>query len=380
MNTNRPTAIAAMSILWFLAASAIAGEALETVNVTDADRNAAARVVSFGSHTRGALNPAGGVHAPKTFRSDASGAQIEVKNLKSAAGGLLSNLTAGSSGLPPPTFYPADLAQGPGPVVLDAQFHNVYVNCVPSCWDSPAIFENHLYASSFLHLVNQYVGSAAPGRYSQGKSATVSYPNSGILFDNLTSTTNTGNGTGDIASILHAVAAKFGTGYEHVYHVFIPKGTDVCLADGTCYSPDNINSWFFCGYHGYQEFPDIGHVLFTVEPYEDAYAIYNGLPFYACTVGQPDSTVDTYPTPNGVEVDSQANVLSHETFETITDPDGDAWLLGPYSLAFYGLLDEIGDLCVSQTFLYSAPILVAGKPYYVQPEYSNKYHACTMIP
>lgn len=94
------------------------------------------------------------------------------------------------------------------------------------------------------------------------------------------------------------------------------------------------------------------------------------------TVGQQNPALNTAPTPNGVLVDSMSNMLSHETFETITDP-GPAftgwWSFNsPYN-------NEIGDTCESIYFLY-VPFEVFEKPYYIQPEYSNKYHACVTVP
>ena len=77
--------------------------------------------------------------------------------------------------------------------------------------------------------------------------------------------------------------------------------------------------------------------------------------------------------------DSTDNVLSHETFEAITDP-----LPG---LGFFNLTgtiltgQEIGDECALFNLTnspgnYSPPtFLINGKKYAVQLEYSNTYHA-----
>jgi hypothetical protein len=74
-------------------------------------------------------------------------------------------------------------------------------------------------------------------------------------------------------------------------------------------------------------------------------------------------------------------VLSHELFETITDPDGASWL-AIKSLDEHGF--EIGDVCqpfvnASRDFLVPT-FPINGKKYEVQMEYSNKYHGCTNIP
>src|SRR5262249_10562768 len=115
----------------------------------------------------------------------------------------------------------------------------------------------------------------------------------------------------EVLAIVHAVASATGqTGYGHIYHVFLPPGTDECFDSSftTCYSPDRPNVFFFCAYHSSATFSDVGHVLYTVEPFQNV---------PGCNVA-PGS-------PNGQLVDSQASVLSHELFETITDPDGDGW-------------------------------------------------------
>ena len=137
----------------------------------------------------------------------------------------------------------------------------------------------------------------------------------------------------DIIAIAHAGAAAFGSGYHHIYHIFLPPGQDVCFT-GTneCYSPDNPDTFFFCAFHASVDFSDIGHVLLTVEPYQNV----NG-----CSVVQPS--------PNGPIVDSTADVLSHELFETITDPDGTAWW-NRYDLDLFGA--EIGDECQNFDFGY----------------------------
>jgi hypothetical protein len=84
------------------------------------------------------------------------------------------------------------------------------------------------------------------------------------------------------------------------------------------------------------------------------------------------------------------NVLSHETFETITDPDSTAW----WNSLDNGLFgEEIGDECSFLIFFRNPspppPVLVFfdpsdltlnGKPYAAQPEYNNAAHACTTSP
>jgi len=96
-----------------------------------------------------------------------------------------------------------------------------------------------------------------------------------------------------------------------------------------------------------------------VEPFQNV----NG-----CNVQQPS--------PNGSLVDSTMDVLSHELFETITDPDGYGWW-NSFDLDLGGY--EIGDECQDYNFGYSN-INLAGTPYEIQPEYSNAQHACATRP
>jgi hypothetical protein len=138
--------------------------------------------------------------------------------------------------------------------------------------------------------------------------------------------------------------------------VFLPQGQDECLDAAFTVCASNV----FCAYHSSADFSDIGHILYSVEPYENV---------VGCQV-RPG-------TPNGTLVDSTNDSLSHELIETITDPDGTGWL-NSTGLGMRG--QEIGDECV---FLvppfYSDPAIISvhGHLYALQPEYNNRQHACT---
>jgi len=126
--------------------------------------------------------------------------------------------------------------------------------------------------------------------------------------------------------------------------VFLPQGQDVCIDNTDCYSPDNTSVFAFCAFHGNVDLPQ-GHVLYTVEPYQAV----------------PECVL---PTEHRV-IDATATALGHEFFETITDPDLDAW---------FNLLtqEEIGDLC----FAFRVPQFIGHRTYTIQEEYSNSQHAC----
>jgi hypothetical protein len=171
-------------------------------------------------------------------------------------------------------------------------------------------------------------------------------------------------GQSELLGAVHDAAAALGTpgGYGHEFHVFLPKGVDTCFDQTSiCYSPDNPASFVFCAYHGSVTFSDIGHVLFSIEPYQNV---------TGCQAGPPN--------PHSILVDSTNSVLSHELIETITDPDGNAWIANQ-SLIASGA--EIGDLCErglpNKPFFDDPILLLNGRKYQLQLEYSNRFHACS---
>jgi hypothetical protein len=320
-----------------------------TLNVkpSAADRAAALEAKKVYQHARAANTPAG---RELRARELAEGTGLSKgKGEGHNDGGIVS--------------YPGDLTYQGGAVVDFTEFHAIYMlpngSCpIATCWGDPEGFLRDLGHSDFIHLADQYVGLFGGNRYNVGFHATVSYvPPSVPLTDN------------DILAVVHAVASLSGdTGYGHLYHVFLPPGQDECFtsADTECYSPDNPASFFYCGYHSSVDFSDIGHVLYSVEPYQNV---------GGCSV---------YPgSPNGMLVDSTDNVLNHETFETITDPDGTAWI-NTSAVVLYGAED--GDECEFETIIgqnayFNPPIFkIGGHRYAVQSIYSNDVHGCGTAP
>ena len=263
--------------------------------------------------------------------------------------------TATVPGVLAPGFYPADLSDtGASKGIISAFSNNVYVNCsanpatAGSCWGTPSTFLGRLASSLFIHITDQYVGTTANNRYPVGTGTA-------ILDSKLPQTL----GLGDISTLVHTAASAHGSGYGHIYHIFLRSGVNVCMPPFGCYSPNNPSTFTFCAFHGTFLFGDIGHVVFTVEPYQNV---------RGCAVAQPS--------PNGALVDSTSSTLSHELFESITDPDGTEWF-AQSSLIEYG--KEIGDVCQSRFGKYGA-FSISGTSYAIQPEYSNKYHACSTAP
>jgi hypothetical protein len=243
-----------------------------------------------------------------------------------------------------------------GPTVLSAVEHAIYLipsngACpnVATCWGNPEQFLRDLGRSEFIHVTDQYVGTTANGRYTVGVSG----------HDNYTIPANPLIDT-DIQAIVHNMVTKDGglSGYGHEYHVFLPPGQDECFDNSYTVCASNA----FCAYHSSVDFSDVGHVIYSVEPYTNV---------LGCQALQPDGS--TPPTQN--------SILSHELIESITDPDGDAWWNASGDLDLYGY--EIGDECqwiffstTSVGFLLDAEYL-NGKLYYLQSEYNNHANGCT---
>jgi hypothetical protein len=277
--------------------------------------------------------------------------------------------TAGTiAAVPSPGFYGEDLVYFGGKVLQTTTSHNIYVNMascggtVASCWGNPRQFIEDFSQSKMIHLTDQYVHTTASNRYPAGESMFTTIP---LFSDNVV-------GQNELLGVIHAAAKAEGAGYGRIYHVFLPKGIDTCFdLTNVCYSPDNPPSFVFCAYHGSVDFSDIGHVLLSVEPYQNV---------SGCAAAPPN--------PNGMLADSTNAILSHELIESITDPDP----FGPGNpnsgwVSFKSLIAagfEIGDLCQplgnsKAEFLYPT-VLLNGKPYELQGEYSNKYHACAFAP
>jgi hypothetical protein len=328
----------------------------QSTNLTPspADYAAAAAATNVGRHALRALTAAG--------------------QAMSAAALHLANAPLTPAVAPPDSGgprYPADLQYLGGAVVVSMESHAIFLHpnggcTIAGCWGNPVGFLGDYGKSDMIHIVDQYTGSTANNRYTVAEEATnISYkPHKKPLTD------------ADMRAIVHAVVVSNAedhhhqTGYGHEYHVFLPPGQDECF-DSTftqCYSPNNPQIFVFCAYHSSMDFTDIGHVLYSVEPYQNV---------PGCNVRAG--------TPNGKLVDSTNDVLSHELTETITDPDGTAWI----NVLDNGLFgQEIGDECsfieLNASFVPIAfdpsNVTLNGNKYAIQPEYNNAAHACTTTP
>lgn len=267
---------------------------------------------------------------------------------------------------------PLDMSYHTGPVLGRAVQHNVFFDCGPSCRSAqnldPGRLLDDLGKDQYITLLYQYlvgpgVITVPPfnGRFVKGLGADVT---GGLNPPLGPGYTNPSIGQFDIFNIVFAAANALNDpngGFEHIYHVFLPPGVDTCFAnpDGSssnvCYSPDNFSTFDFCAYHGAfaDQFGDI--FLYTVQP--DA-----GVPGCEPLTNLPQPNA----LPNGNDpADADYNTLSHETFETISDPLGSAW--------FNGLLGtELADQCVP----FVNFVTLSGHPYELQSEYSDIHSEC----
>jgi hypothetical protein len=322
-------------------------ESVQSLQISANDEIAAANIAEHHVH----LHP---LRSHAAVRQRYEDEEIRDGNLQAGPSETETGSVASSSSIstvpvvPAPGFYPADLSDTMhGTVLTTAQSNNVYVNCAASCWGTPSTFLSRLEVSNFIHVTDEYVGATSNNRYTVGTATSITAALPAKLS------------TSNILQLVHTAARAHGSGYDHVYHIFLRSGVDVCTSANVCYSPDNASTFVFCAYHGSVNFQDIGHVLYSVEPYQNV---------GGCSVAQPSA--------NGPLVDSTSSTLSHELIETITDPDGNAWF-AQGSLVEYGA--EIGDICENPFAKYGA-FAIAGKSYTIQPEYSNKFHSCATTP
>lgn len=350
LRESHVSAIAAVVGIFFAVGANTALAQGVPASISQADRDAAAEVIATG-HYGGELTPTqlGVTKGPSAFVRLGEAANPP------APQSPIEPFTFG----PTPAWGPVDLYNYGGLTIKSWKQWNVYLGCPAnneSCWGNPEQFIRDLNGSRFIHMVDQYVGSTALKRYPLSNTYIYGSPGTNFLsyYDTLTWL----NAAVDTAATLGGGIANV-TGPGNIYHLYFNQGTDVCADQFNmqCYSPDNLSTFAFCGYHFYADFGGAyGRVYFTVEPYQ----MVDG-----CFSSAPDLTSAT------------ANVLSHEIFEAITDPDIDAWQGTGNPIANGG--EEIGDQCV-WVHLYPQKLNFLHPAYVTQNEYSNKYHSCANKP
>jgi len=212
---------------------------------------------------------------------------------------------------------------------IDEFLHDV------SCCGSPAI----------AGVLTQYVGS-------------VNITYGGSYFD-ATGYSPTGTVTdAQLQAEVHKAQSAMGWtgGLGHNFFVVTGPGEKVC--DGSSCSNTN-----FCGYHG------------TLSDVAGAETAYESIPYpgNGCLVASIQGATDAV-------TNTAVNVVSHELFETITDPGVGFGDYGWYDAAGY----EIADKCAYIYGLISVAngqgdfATTTGNDYLVQEEFSNAVSDCRM--
>jgi hypothetical protein len=141
------------------------------------------------------------------------------------------------------------------------------------------------------------------------------------------------------------------------YFVFTPPNVGECFNPTTCFALPAEPQGVFCAYHTFFA----GTTIYAYQPFAASGSCF---PF----PGGPTTF------PNGVNIDIELSPVSHEMFESNTDPLLNAWF------GTGGLSDEIGDKCAYNYGFFSPDgtnIVLMGHPFQLQQEFSNDITACT---
>jgi hypothetical protein len=161
------------------------------------------------------------------------------------------------------------------------------------------------------------------------------------------------------AEVRKAEAANGWTGgIGHNFWVLFGPSAVPCASDGSCAYTD------FCGYHWTMSDRGGLETPYAVIPYPD------GACDYAATgaVSQPNLVPES---------DAALNVISHELFETVTDPGVGQGDYGWYDSAGYEIADKCAWIFGAST-VNGGDVTLHGHPYMLQLEYSNSGSHCTL--
>ncbi len=150
-------------------------------------------------------------------------------------------------------------------------------------------------------------------------------------------------------------------GLNAVFFVFTAKGVESCAdaVDCTIGTAHPV----YCAYHSgfFSGASDV--ILYANMPYAGTW-----------NFGYPYTCGNVSPSPNNnPDADEEISIVSHEQFEAVTDPIGDAW--------YDGTGNEIGDKCAYNFGSVSANgsnVTLNGDPYIVQQEWSNAAGGCAL--
>jgi hypothetical protein len=259
----------------------------------------------------------------------------------------------------PQVVHGSDLQYFGGALIPSAKIYNAFVDSNPSTFGNVELLESNLSLSNMIHITDEYVHTTANNRYPWAGDLRINYPALATLGDN------------DLLLIIHAVAARLaGGGLNHFYHILLPPNIVYCDPTGAC--TPNAPTPGFCAFHGSVAFSDVGNVIFALDPYSN---------IQVCNV-DAFAAHPNAPTPNGLQQDSLYSAMTHEEFESITDPNPPTGWGNPFP--FYSF--EIGDLCAYIPGPFVNGIaqpqnsILNGKAYRIQFEYSNRQIGCANTP
>lgn len=222
-------------------------------------------------------------------------------------------------------------------------------------------FFTDLSGSTYFSLLTQYPGSCGVPQQQNcfgGISARaivdpMPYGHTGDLSDALTDQ----NIRDEITRLINDPNNQL-SGFDPLsteFFVFTAAHVQICNPSIGCSFHLNgfdIGGW--CAYHAFS-----GDFAYAVMPQDDSLGI-------GCHSGVNHS-------PHGRIADREIVAVSHELFESVSDPQGNAWINGDSQ--------EIGDNC-NQNTSATAPdgsnVTLNGKPYVVQEMWSNNDDACVL--
>lgn len=261
-----------------------------------------------------------------------------------------------------PTSSTSNLAYNGGPVMQSTVTYTIFWSPAahPITSDYEALinrFFTEVGGSSLYNIMTQYYDNAS---HIQNSSAfggtwvdTTPYPHAGDVVDPLKDE--------DIrASVLRGIAANGWTiAPNHLFLVYTAPGMTECFDTKSC-TPGTL-AVDYCAYHSW--FDRNGQtVLFAFVPYVE-------------TWGKNCRTFDQSPN-NNIAADATISMMSHELFESITDPE-----ISPENVAWYDfdcqdgtLCGEIADKCEYHYGTLAADgsnVTLGSHHYIVQQEWSN---------
>jgi hypothetical protein len=266
------------------------------------------------------------------------------------------------------TASAANLAYHGGSVMLTSTLYAIYWG--PGQHTIPSTYETlidrwftDVGGSSMYNILTQYYEGSAP-TYIENVSTL-----GGAWVDTVNPYPHAGTGTDPLldadiqAEVERAIVANGwpNGGLNVAFFVFTAKGIESCADATDC----TIGTAYpaYCAYHSAFFAPSSDVILYANMPYDGTWS--SG---YAYTCGNVN------PSPNNdPDADIEISTTSHEQFEAVSDPVGDAW--------FDAVGYEIGDKCAYQYGTVAANgsnVVLNGDPYIVQEEWSNAIGGCTL--